>query len=280
MTDPWSVDTLDLDAYLARTDAAAEPPSLAALARLQAAHVRTFPFDNLSVLLGTHPGVDLAAVQDKFLVRGRGGYCFEHSTLFAAVLARLGYAVTRHLGRVGDAQQAPRTHLVVVVDLDGEKWLCDTGFGRCPLGPIPLRDGAEESGGGWRHGIRRVDEGAGSAWELRRWSDGGWEHMHTTDELPVRPVDVAMGHHFTSTGPTSHFRSTLMCVRHGLDGDGTPNLTAVSLDGISVRRPGRPTEHRPLDVDELPGELDRLGAGLTTAEAREIRDLAAGMLRS
>ena len=53
--------------------------------------MRTFTFDNIDVLLGTHPGVTLDAVQAKFVTRGRGGYCFEHGTLFAAVLERLGY---------------------------------------------------------------------------------------------------------------------------------------------------------------------------------------------
>ena len=51
---------IDLDAYLARVGADAEPPSYDALARLQAAHVRTFPFDHIDVLLDQHPGVAAA----------------------------------------------------------------------------------------------------------------------------------------------------------------------------------------------------------------------------
>jgi len=51
--------------------------------------VRTFTFDNIDVLLGQHAGVSLNAIQDKFVGRGRGGYCFEHSTIFAAALERL-----------------------------------------------------------------------------------------------------------------------------------------------------------------------------------------------
>lgn len=56
---------------------------------LHEAHVRAFTFDNIDLLLGTHPGVDLDAVQQKFVTRGRGGYCFEHAVLFSAAL-RLG----------------------------------------------------------------------------------------------------------------------------------------------------------------------------------------------
>ena len=89
-------------------------PSRASLDELHEAHVRAFTFDNVDVLLGRHPGVSLDAVQEKFVGRGRGGYCFEHSTLFAAVLERLGYDVRRHLGRVGDpaaGTQQARTHM-------------------------------------------------------------------------------------------------------------------------------------------------------------------------
>ncbi len=98
----WQIDQLDLDAYLARVGATGAPPSRPALDALHEAHVRAFTFDNIDVLLDAHPGVDLEAVQAKFVGRGRGGYCFEHGVLFAAALERLGYDVERRLGRVGD----------------------------------------------------------------------------------------------------------------------------------------------------------------------------------
>ncbi|EAP97811.1 putative acetyltransferase [Janibacter sp. HTCC2649] len=274
--DLWLTETLDLDAYLARTGAAAEPPSLEALTRLQTAHIRTFTFDNLDVLLGTHPGVSLPAIQEKFVGRGRGGYCFEHASLFAAVLHRLGYAVTRHLGRVGDPQLAPRTHLVVMVDLEGERFICDPGFGRSPLAPIPLVDGADVTAEGWRHGIRTISDGTTQAWEVLRHTGDEWEVMHTIDSLPVRPVDVAMGHHWTSTQPTSHFMTSLMCVAQGTDEDGTALIAALTEDSVTIRRPGRPTEHRaitPDDFDSLPELIDSLGANLTPAEGVALVDV-------
>src|SRR5215207_733437 len=115
---PWQIERLDLDAYLARIGVSGQPPSRAALDQLLEAHVRTFTFDNIDVLLDQHPGVGLDAVQEKFVGRGRGGYCFEHMVLFSAALERLGYDVERRLGRVGDPSVAPRTHCVVVVTVD------------------------------------------------------------------------------------------------------------------------------------------------------------------
>ena len=115
-SDAWLTERLDLEGYLGRLGVAAREPGREALAELHEAHVRTFTFDNIDVLLGRHPGVGLDAVQEKFVGRGRGGYCFEHATIFSAALQRLGYDVRRHLGRVGDPDagtQQGRTHMVV-----------------------------------------------------------------------------------------------------------------------------------------------------------------------
>ncbi len=268
--DPWEIDSLDLDGYLGRLGVAARPPSREALDELHEAHVRTFTFDNIDVLLGAHPGVSLAAVQDKFVGRGRGGYCFEHSTIFAAAAQRLGYDVIRRLGRVGDAAASPRTHFVIEILLDGQRLLADPGFGMSVLHPIPLEDGHEETNGGWDY---RVSRAAGDevAWEMYRHRDGGWEFMHSSDELPVRPVDVVMGHHYTSTFPASHFRSTLMVTRH-LDG----RHMSVTANAVTVRRPGVPTEHRPLRDGELPERLDELGVPITDDERDRLLAVVSG----
>jgi len=267
--DPWLTDRLDLAAYLGRVAQPARAPSRAALDDLHWAHVRTFPFDNVDVLLEEHRGVGVEAVQAKFVGRGRGGYCFEHSTLFAAVLERLGYDVRRHLGRVGDPHLSPRTHMVVEVRLDGLRLLADPGFGMSVLRPIVLADGVEEDHGGWRYRVDQVSDDDGStAWQVSRHRDGGWEVMHTTDELTVRPVDVSMGHHFTSTLPTSHFRHGLMLTRHR-EGE----HVSVTFDTVTVRRPGLPTEHRPLGDGELAALLRDLGGGLTHDEVTRLVEL-------
>ena len=122
--------------------------------------------------------------------RGRGGYCFEHGTLFAAVLERLGYDVTRRLGRVGPPETTARTHCVVVVDLEGERLLADPGFGMSLLRPLVLAEGATDDVAGWSYRLREVRAGEVRAWELSRWREEQWELMHTHDELPVQPPDL------------------------------------------------------------------------------------------
>ncbi|MGZ8737172.1 MAG: arylamine N-acetyltransferase family protein [Nocardioides sp.] len=261
-SDAWQIDRLDLDGYLRRLGVAAREPSPEALAELHEAHVRTFTFDNIDVLLGRHPGVSLDDVQQKFVVRGRGGYCFEHATIVAAALERLGYHVRRHLGRVGDPDagtQQGRTHMVVEVVLEGQRVLCDPGFGMSLLRPIPMTHGVEDDYlPGWRYRLRRTDAGD---WALYRRREEGSEVAHTTDELEVKPVDVVIGHHYTSTFPGSHFTTGLILTKH-LPG----RHVTVTHETLTVRTPGEPSEHRPLYEGEIEEWLATLEVPLTPDE--------------
>ncbi|MGD9997272.1 MAG: arylamine N-acetyltransferase [Ilumatobacteraceae bacterium] len=261
----WEVERLDVDAYHDRIGLTVQPPSRVGLDRLLEAHVRTFTFDNIDVLLEQHPGVGLDAIQSKFVVRGRGGYCFEHATLFAAALERLGYVVERRLGRVGDKHTMARTHAVVVVTIEGEQLLCDPGFRFSTMRAIPLVDGAEDDYAGRVLRVREVPEGAGRAWELHRRTQDDWELAHTHDELPVRPVDLVHGHHYTSTFPTSIFRRTLMVAGH--DGDDHLSITESTE---TVRRLRAPTEHRQITLADLPSLLHRLNVPLSDEELQRL----------
>jgi N-hydroxyarylamine O-acetyltransferase len=268
MTDDlWQTERLDLEAYLARVGVAPRAPSRAALDVLHEAHVRTFTFDNIDVLLDQHPGVGLEQVQGKFVGRGRGGYCFEHGTLFAAVLQRLGYDVTRRLGRVGPPETTARTHCVVVVDLDGERLLADPGFGMSFLRPLVLAEGATDDVAGWSYRLRELRAGEVRAWELSRWRDEQWELMHTHDELPVQPPDLVSGHHYTSTFPASHFRHGLMVTRHQ-----EGRHTSLTHRTVTVRRPGQATQHREIEVVELRDLLHDLAVPLTDEEEARLVD--------
>ena len=190
------------------------------------------------------------------------GYCFEHSTIFAAALQRLGYQVRRHLGRVGDPDagtQQGRTHMVVEVVLDGERLMCDPGFGMSLLRPIPMADGSEDDYlPGWRYRLSLTEAGD---WVLHRHREQGWEVAHTTDELQVQPVDVVIGHHYTSTYPESHFTTGLMLAKH-LPG----RHVTVTHDSLTVRTPGAPTEPRPLREGEIEAWLAMFEVRLTRDE--------------
>src|SRR3712207_5841275 len=84
---------LDLDAYLRRIGCRGPRPGpdLHALRAIHALHVDAIPFENLSPLLGMEVALDCAALQEKLLAAGRGGWCFEHNTLLQHALTSLGF---------------------------------------------------------------------------------------------------------------------------------------------------------------------------------------------
>ena len=85
--------------------------------------------------------------------------------------------------------------------------------------------------------------------------------VFANDELAVKPIDIVMGHHFTSTYPGSHFTTGLILAKH-LPG----RHVTVTHELVTVRVPGEPTEHRPLRDGEVAEWLERLEVGLTRDE--------------
>jgi N-hydroxyarylamine O-acetyltransferase len=149
--------------------------------------------------------------------------------------------------------------MVVEVILEGQPVLCDPGFGMSLLRPIPMVDGAEDDYlPGWRYRVHRTDA---DTWALFRRREEGWELAHTTDELEVKPVDVVIGHHYTSTFPGSHFTTGLILTKH------LPGChVTVTHESLTIRTPGEPTQHRPLREGEIEEWLETLEVPLTPDE--------------
>ena len=120
---------LNLEAYFARIGwTGGIEPNFTTLAGLLKAHTAKIPFENLDVLLGRTPRLDLEGLQAKLIASCRGGYCFEHATLLAAVLTELGFQPTAHAARVvlmRPKEHSPRGHMFLTVPLDGETFLVD-----------------------------------------------------------------------------------------------------------------------------------------------------------
>jgi N-hydroxyarylamine O-acetyltransferase len=123
---------LDLNAYFARIGwTGGRDSSFETLCGVLKAHTGTIPFENLDVLLGRPPRLDLDGLQDKLVARRRGGYCFEQATLLAAALTELGFAPVTHAARVvlmRPKEQSPRGHMFLSVRFGGETFLLDPGF--------------------------------------------------------------------------------------------------------------------------------------------------------
>jgi N-hydroxyarylamine O-acetyltransferase len=186
--------------------------SIETLRRVHLAHRETFLFENLSIQRGGRISLTVDALERKFLDEGAGGYCFEHNTLFGAVLADLGFTFTSLLARVrrGPSDGWMRTHMVLRVVVAGEPWLADVGFGGFGLlEPLPLAEGATIDESGVTYALRRES----GAWVLAMRDRSGTSDLYEFTDDPQTTGDIEVANHYTSTHPASMFRRTLTIQR-------------------------------------------------------------------
>jgi len=204
---------LDLDAYLRRIDyRGGLAPTRGTLEALHLAHATHIPFENLDILRGLPIRLDLASLQAKLVGARRGGYCFEQNQLFAAVLENLGFVVTRLAARVRyrTTDVLPRTHMLLLVDIDGQRCVADVGFGASGfLAPVPFGEGEESRQSAWRY--RAVDDAG--VWVMQSSNDADWEDLYAFTLEPQLPVDYEIANYYTSTHPASRFVRTLTAQR-------------------------------------------------------------------
>ena len=196
---------MQLDAYLQRIGYTGDLRSSAAvLEALHLAHATHIPFENLDILRGLPIRLDLDSLQRKLVDGRRGGYCYEHNLLFAAVLEEVGFSVTRLAARVRyrTTSVLPRTHMLLLVNTDAGRWLADVGFGaEGLLLPVPFDSGQESKQFSWTY---RVAPG-GPEWLLQSKHAEGWLDMYGFTLEPQLLVDYEVANHFTSTHPESRF---------------------------------------------------------------------------
>jgi len=243
MTEPGA---LDLSGYLERIGYSGDlSPSRSVLEALHLAHATHIPFENLDILLGRPIRLDLASLQAKLVKDRRGGYCFEQNLLFSAVLRQLGFSVTSLAARVRYRTTAilPRTHMLLLVDLAGEQWLTDVGFGADGL-LLPVSMKASQGVRQFKWAYRVVEEAG--LWVLQSLAEGVWMDLYAFSLEPQQAVDYEIANHYVSTHPSSRFVRMLTAQLQ------SPEVRHVLRDRELVEDRGETATTRILaDEDEL-----------------------------
>jgi N-hydroxyarylamine O-acetyltransferase len=251
----WQGDLLDLDAYLDRVGYEGDrSPTLASLRGLQRGHVTSIPFENLEIFLGRPIPLGVEALQDKIVRRRRGGYCFEHTELFAAALERFGFSFTALSARVllGSEDLRSTTHALVLVEADGGRWICDVGFGSGPLEPLEFTDGAEAEQGGWAYRLERQATSLDGLPGVEQWAmhdrrPDGWLRRHVFALAPSYHADYDLANYYVSNHERSPFTGRAYAQRY------TPDVQ-YQLDGtrLTITRAAGGTEIRDAGPAEVP----------------------------
>lgn len=209
------MEDLDLENYFLRIGY--EGPrevSFSVLSQIHQRQVRAIPYENISVLLGQPIQIDLSSIHEKLIVQKRGGYCFELNRLMWMALEKIGFVVkplaARVFYRVPEGVVRPRTHMVLSVEIEGEQYLIDPGFGGFSLPePLRMKVGIEQNSS---HGLYRLE-----AWQeeisVMAKVQNEWQLLYRITFCESLFQDFELPNWYLSTHPNSHFRERFLLAR-------------------------------------------------------------------
>jgi N-hydroxyarylamine O-acetyltransferase len=210
----------DQNAWLARIGySGSTAPTLETLNRLIFAHSHAIAYETMDIMLGRPPKLDIQTLQDKMIIAGRGGYCFEQNMLFRAGLRSLGYRITSLQGRVvrGLAIDAPRPaiHMLLKVELPEGNFLADVGFGNlAPTSALLLVPQIEQK---TPHEVMRFID-VGGELTLQARLQHGWQHIYRVIPYPRYDGEYEITNWYTATHPETPYQGNIIAAKPGPNG--------------------------------------------------------------
>jgi N-hydroxyarylamine O-acetyltransferase len=211
--------SIDLDAYFQRIGFAGDRlPTLDTLRAILARHPEAIPFENLNPLLGWPVPLDASSLEQKLMRDGRGGYCFEQNLLLRDVLEALGFSVVglaaRVLWNAPEGAVTARSHMLLEVDLGGQFYIADVGFGgQCLTGPLRLEPEIEQATPHEPFRLLSAGDECTVAFVLQSKIAGTWKSLYRFDLQPQELIDYEVSNWYVSTHPRSHFVTSLVAAR-------------------------------------------------------------------
>jgi N-hydroxyarylamine O-acetyltransferase len=259
---------VDVDAYFERIGyRGPHSASLDTLAAVHLRHAQTIPFENLNPFLRWPVQLEAQALQQKLVRERRGGYCFEHNLLLSHVLTELGFHVKGLAARVRwnvpEGTVTPRGHMLLLVDLDGDRYVADVGFGGLTLtAPLRLQVDIEQSTP--HEPFRLVGSGDGFVMQAR--VAGAWRSLYSFDLQEQFLADYEVTNWYLSNHPSSHFVTGLIAARPDRD-----RRHVLRGNELAVHHMTGGTERRLLTrTEELRAALDET-FGVTLPDRPDVR---------
>ena len=206
---------IDVDAYFERIGyPGPRSVSIEALSAIHLQHPQAIPFENLNPFLRWPVHLDVESLQQKLVRDGRGGYCFEHNLLLSHVLRQLGFQVrglaARVLWNVPEGTVTPRSHMLLLIELDGGRYLADVGFGGLTL-TTPLRLEVDVEQSTPHEPFRLIESGGGFIMQAKVAST--WGSLYRFDLGEQVQADYEVTNWYLSNHPASHFVTGIIAAR-------------------------------------------------------------------
>ena len=204
-----------MNAYFERVGfAGTAAPNLDTLRALQRLHTRAIPFENLSPFLGEPVRLDVASLEDKFVARRRGGWCFEQNLFFTHVLRSIGFDVKTLAARVRwnvpPGVATARSHMLMLVTLDGRRYVADVGFGGLTLtAPLELAMDREQATPHEPHRFVAEED----RYVLQAKIAGDWQSLYAFDLHEQIQADYEVSNWYLANFPQSQFVTGVIAAR-------------------------------------------------------------------
>ena len=212
-----TAENFSLDKYFERIAFTGEPKAdLSTLSSLMQAQLCSVPFENTEVQAGRIPSLEPREIVKKIMCDNRGGYCYELNGLFSMALEAIGFQHYFVAARpMTYAEKRPKTHMVVIVKLNNDKYLCDCGFGGYGLRvPIKLEKQAKEECLGEEFFIELSNgEYLFSSKVLSSKSP-----QYAFADVPQEWIEFSLANYFNATHPNTIFTQKKMAIIQTKDG--------------------------------------------------------------
>lgn len=259
---------MDVGCYLKRIgfQGVSTCPSLETLKCLHRSHLYSVPFESLSIHCKEPISLELPRLYEKIVQNHRGGFCYELNGLFQWLLQVLGFhtkiIAARVRNRFTQCYGPPLDHLIILVDLDGQQFLCDVGFGEGFLEPLAMKPEVEqvqEAGVFWL-------SLEGNTWVLERREISGEERSLYKFNLEEKKLedfsDMCL---YQQTSPCSIFTCKSFCSLHKAGGG---RLTYIGQRLIFTM--GKERTETFLQNSDIPTVLfDKFGINLKSFEPKD-----------
>ncbi|GEK08594.1 N-hydroxyarylamine O-acetyltransferase [Pseudoalteromonas peptidolytica F12-50-A1] len=169
---------------------------LALVTELQQKHLDRYAFSSINAMYGERLLLDEDALFNRLITQKQGGYCFEQNKIAYLALQQLGFTVRPVLARVmlNGQQDNPRSHRMTLLELEGEEYLVDVGFGvKSPQAPININQALSIQGR--------------QTYQVQKSSDYVKVTLLEEGEAPLTLYHVDLGEIFESDCEIGHFFS-------------------------------------------------------------------------
>ena len=152
-------------------------------------------------------------ISQKLVTRGFGGYCFEHNKLVLSVLSELGFEARLLLAKVvynRDVDVA-RTHRITLLNLDGEDYIVDAGFGHFGARfPVKLELGLEQDQG---DAVYRIVQNSNQEYCYQVFKDEAFFTLYTFNLHHYSEAECVPAHFYSHKSPDAAFVNNMVVCR-------------------------------------------------------------------